>query len=188
MQFSESAHHHVKISNNNSSAAKGKKVKFYDDGIYYIRYCIAKQTGEEISISLLRLAFKFFTEYLIYVLLTNKPLSFLNLGVFYTKKYPESIRRSKSGDRIYIPSFFAPSINFSETIRKALKSRHFDFHSPEFLAADKKDFKGLFHSIRLIDYSELQIPEPPDESDLLVPFFDNSDPLSSDSFILPLDD
>ncbi len=177
-----------KISNRNASAAVGKKVKFYDDGIHYIRYCITKQTGEEISISILRLAFKFFVEYLIFTLLSNKPLSFLNLGVFYTRKYPESIKRSKSGHRIYIPSFFAPAINFSETVRNALKSRNYPFHSLEFLTADKKDFKGLFHSIRIIDYSELQIPEPPDESDLNVPFLTDPDlPVADASFSIPLE-
>lgn len=147
------------------------RIKFYEDGIYYIRYCIMKETGEDISISLLRLAFKFFVEYAIYNWIHEKKLAFLHFGTFYTKWLPECIKKNRKGEKIYIPSFPYPVINFSDTVRNALKFGSYHFTSPEFLNAKKKDYKGLFHSIRLRDFDEFNLEDAPDESDLQVDFY-----------------
>lgn len=156
---------------NKSNRYSDDKVKFFDDGLYYIRYCIMKETGEDISISILRLAFKYFIEYTVFNWIRERKMSFLNFGVFYTKWYPDCFKKTRKGEKIFIPSFPFPAINFSENVRRALKHGHHHTTAPEFLNAEKKDFKGLFHSIRLRDYDEFNLEKPPDETDLKVDFY-----------------
>lgn len=154
-----------------SNRGDSNRIKFYEDGIYYIRYCIMKETGEDISVSLLRLAFKYFIEFAIFNWIHERKLAFLHFGTFYTKWLPECIKKTRKGEKIYIPSFPYPVINFSETIRNSLKHGNYPFTAPEFLGAKKKDYKGLFHSVRLRDYDEFNLEESPDESDLQVDFY-----------------
>lgn len=148
-----------------------ERIKFYEDGIYYIRYCIMKETGEDISISLLRLAFKFFVEFAIYNWIHEKKLAFLHFGTFYTKWLPECVKKTRKGEKMYVPSFPYPVVNFSDTVRKALKHGNYPFTAPEFLGAKKKDYKGLFHAVRLRDFDEFNLEEAPDEKGLEVDFY-----------------
>lgn len=161
-----------------SNRGNSERVKFYEDGIYYIRYCIMKETGEDISISLLRLVFKYFVEFAIYNWIHEKKLAFLHFGTFYTKWLPECIKRTRKNEKIYIPSFPYPVINFSDTIRNALKFGNYPFTSPEFLNAPRKDFRTLYRAIHIKDYEELHLDEPPDEKDLTVDFYSNVEDIS----------
>lgn len=156
-----------KLTDFNKQRSKEKeRVKVFDQALHYIKYSILKETGQEINIDLLRLCFRYFTEYLINQLNLGKVVAFLNVGVFDTRMYPDSIKKDAHGHSHYVPAFEAPVLRFSKVIRESLKSGDPDCTSPEFLEAKAKDYNSLYEIIRPRTYGEFNIPEPPDESDL----------------------
>lgn len=146
-----------------------EKVKFFNDGLSYIRYCLLKETGTDLSIQMLRQIFDYAFEYIINTIIQKKGLWIYKFGLFYTKEYPESIKGTQGGKKVFVPAFDSPAINFSTHIRKAIKAKHYPCSAPEFLDAKQADYQALFHKVRVVDYKELNIEEPFDGEEVALP-------------------